>query len=76
MTISPNRSSLFHGTDPVAHAVRTSISAGTTSRSSRNDAAAPRAAAQLDLQALYPALFPPAPVVRNIWSLRRLVLQR
>ena len=75
MTISPNRSAIFHGTDPVAGALRASISTDVSSRGERAVETSPRYSAPLDLEALYPALFPPAQAARRTWSLRRLVPQ-
>lgn len=75
MTISSNRSSIFHGTDPVAGAVRTSLSTSAPASSQRAVETSPPAAAPLDLEALYPALFAQPQAARRTWSLRRLVPQ-
>jgi len=75
MTISPNRSAIFHGTDPVAGALRASLSVAITSQAERATETSSRCAAPLDLEALYPALFPPAQPATRGWWLRRLVPQ-
>lgn len=76
MTISPNRSNPFYGTDSVAESLRSSLSTTATVRHHVASAAAGQCAVPLDLKALYPALFPAAPAMRRSWSLRRLILQR
>ena len=76
MTISPNRSNPFYGTDSVAGSLRASLSTTATMRHDVASAAAGQRAVALDIKALYPALFPAAPAKRRSWSLRGLILQR
>ena len=76
MTISPARNGIFHGTDPVAGAVRTSLSITAALPHADHQPEAPvRAGGPMNLQALYPALFPAPQPVRRRWSLRRLAPQ-
>jgi hypothetical protein len=75
MTISPNRSNPFYGTDSVAGSLRASLSTTATTQRDVAPAIAAQRAVPLDMKALYPALFPAA--ARRVgWSLRRLILQR
>jgi len=74
MTISPKRSAIFHGTDPVAGALRASFSTAVMSHAERADHTGRRSAA-LDLEALYPTLFPVVHAAPKTWSLRRLIPQ-
>jgi hypothetical protein len=76
MTISPNRSNPFYGTDSVAGSLRASLSTTATMRRDDAPASATQRAIPLDVKALYPALYPVAPAMRLGWSLRRLILQR
>jgi hypothetical protein len=76
MTISPNRSNPFYGTDSVAGSLRASLSTTATMRRDVAPATAAQRAVPLDIEALYPALYPAAPAMRVGWSLRRLILQR
>jgi hypothetical protein len=76
MTISPNRSNPFYGTDSVAGSLRTSLSTTATMRHDVAPATATQRAIPLDMKALYPALYPAASATRVGWSLRRLILQR
>ena len=75
MTISPNHSAIFYGTDPVAGALRASLSIPITNQAEGATETSPRSAAPLNLEALYPALFPPARPATRGWSLRRVVPQ-
>jgi hypothetical protein len=74
MTIQPTRSPMFYGTDPVAGAVRAVLGVDITTPADHASTGTGHAA-PLDLEALYPNLFPPAQPARGRWTLRRLVLQ-